>query len=81
MGPNGEEVDTVAIVTAAASSDLAALHHRVPVTIRPNDFSLWLEEELDLGQLADRLNRIDIYTSTLQDVRKAIVRALQTAMA
>ncbi len=30
MGPNGEEQDTVAIVTAPASRDLAALHHRVP---------------------------------------------------
>ena len=27
VGPNGEELDTVAIVTAAASGDLAALHH------------------------------------------------------
>ena len=33
VGPNGEEVDTVAIVTAPASPDLAVLHHRVPVTI------------------------------------------------
>ncbi|BAM91449.1 conserved hypothetical protein [Bradyrhizobium oligotrophicum S58] len=43
MGPNGEEVDTVALLTAAASGDLATLHHRVPVTIRPDDFSLWLD--------------------------------------
>ncbi|CCD85367.1 conserved protein of unknown function [Bradyrhizobium sp. ORS 285] len=43
MGPNGEEVDTVALMTAAASADLATLHHRVPVTIRPDDFSLWLD--------------------------------------
>lgn len=43
IGPNGEEVDTVAIVTAAASADLAALHHRVPVTIGPDDFEFWLD--------------------------------------
>jgi putative SOS response-associated peptidase YedK len=43
MGPNGEELDTVAIVTAAASADLAALHHRVPVAIRPVDFERWLD--------------------------------------
>jgi putative SOS response-associated peptidase YedK len=43
MGPNGEEMDTVAIVTAAASPDLAALHHRVPVTISPEDFDRWLD--------------------------------------
>ena len=30
IGPNGEELDTVAIVTAPASADLAVLHHRVP---------------------------------------------------
>jgi putative SOS response-associated peptidase YedK len=43
MGPNGEEFDSVAIVTTAASPDLAALHHRVPVTIAPDDFERWLD--------------------------------------
>ena len=43
IGPNGEELDTVAIVTAPASADLAVLHHRVPVTIAPNDFERWLD--------------------------------------
>jgi putative SOS response-associated peptidase YedK len=43
IGPNGEELDTVAIVTAPASADLAGLHHRAPVTIRPNDFDRWLD--------------------------------------
>jgi|SRR5882724_3183577 len=42
-GPNGEELDSVAIVTAPASADLAVLHHRVPVTIRPSDFDRWLD--------------------------------------
>lgn len=43
VGPNGEELDTVAIVTAPASEDLAALHDRVPVTIAPEDFERWLD--------------------------------------
>jgi putative SOS response-associated peptidase YedK len=43
IGPNGEELDTVAIVTAPASADLAELHHRVPVTIAPGDFDRWLD--------------------------------------
>jgi putative SOS response-associated peptidase YedK len=43
IGPNGEEMDSVAIVTAPASADLAVLHHRVPVTIGPDDFELWLD--------------------------------------
>ena len=43
IGPNGEELDTVAIVTAPAGPDLAVLHHRVPVTIAPDDFDRWLD--------------------------------------
>src|SRR6267154_1576227 len=43
IGPNGEELDTVAIVTAPASADLAVLHQRVPVTIAPGDFDRWLD--------------------------------------
>ena len=42
-GPNGEEVDTVAIITAAAKGGLASLHHRVPVTIAPTQFARWLD--------------------------------------
>ena len=33
----------MAIVTAPASADLAVLHHRVPVTIAPDDFERWLD--------------------------------------
>ncbi len=42
-GPNGEELDTVAIVTAPASAELKPLHHRVPVTLMPDDFERWLD--------------------------------------
>ena len=42
-GPNGEELDTVAIVTAPASGDLASLHPRVPVAIGAGDFDRWLD--------------------------------------
>ena len=43
VGPNGEEVDTVAIATTAASRDLATFHPRMPVTIPPDAFDLWLD--------------------------------------
>jgi putative SOS response-associated peptidase YedK len=43
VGPNGEELDTVAIVTAAARGALATLHPRVPVTIAPEDHARWLD--------------------------------------
>jgi len=42
-GPNGEELDTAAIVTTRANRALAAIHDRMPVVIAPNAFDLWLD--------------------------------------
>jgi putative SOS response-associated peptidase YedK len=42
-GPNGEEVDTAAIVTTQASADIAHIHHRMPVVIDPEDFDRWID--------------------------------------
>src|SRR5262249_17263219 len=42
-GPNGEELDTVAIVTTAANRTLTALHGRMPVFIAPEAFDMWLD--------------------------------------
>ncbi len=42
-GPNGEEVDTVAIVTTRANSMLSAIHDRMPVFVKPEAFDLWLD--------------------------------------
>jgi putative SOS response-associated peptidase YedK len=41
-GPNGEEVDTAAIVTTRANRTLSPLHDRMPVIIAPDAFDLWL---------------------------------------
>lgn len=54
---------------------------RLRIKLNSNDFSLWLEQELDMGQAADRLNRIDIYTSTLEGVRRSILRVIETEIA
>jgi len=43
VGPNGEELDTVAIITAAATEAMAVLHDRVPVAIDPADIDRWLD--------------------------------------
>jgi putative SOS response-associated peptidase YedK len=42
-GPNGEEVDTAAIVTARANRTLSAIHDRMPVFVAPEAFDLWLD--------------------------------------
>lgn len=40
--PDGGEIDTVAILTAAAGPDIFPLHNREPVTIAPADRARWL---------------------------------------
>jgi putative SOS response-associated peptidase YedK len=42
-GPNGEEVDTAAIITTAANATLAAIHERMPVFVPAEAFDLWLD--------------------------------------
>lgn len=43
VGPNGEEVDTAAIITTQANSALSAVHHRAPVIVPPAQFDFWLD--------------------------------------
>jgi len=52
---------------------------RLRLKLNSNDFSVWLENEMELGPVADRINRIDIYTSTLHEVREQMVRILERA--
>jgi hypothetical protein len=42
---------------------------RLRLGLRTNDFSQWFENELDLQPLAQRTNRIDVYTNTLEGAR------------
>ena len=52
-GPEGR-LRSCAIVTCAANAALAAIHHRMPVVIAPEDYALWLGEA---GHGAARLMR------------------------
>jgi uncharacterized protein DUF5752 len=54
---------------------------RIRLRLNNNDFSVWLENELDLAQAADRLNRIDIYTTTLEGVRRGILKIIEAEIA
>jgi len=42
-GPNGEELETAAIVTTMANRTLAPIHDRMPVIVAPEQFDLWLD--------------------------------------
>ncbi|MBZ5493166.1 MAG: DUF5752 family protein [Acidobacteriia bacterium] len=54
---------------------------RLRLKLNSNDFSVWLDKELDLPQAADKVNRIDIYTSTLEDVRRGILKVIESDVA
>jgi hypothetical protein len=53
---------------------------RLRLKLNSNDFSVWLEKELDLPQAAEKVNRIDIYTLTLEEVRRGILKIIESEM-
>jgi putative SOS response-associated peptidase YedK len=53
-GPNGEEMDTAAIVTTSANRTLAPIHPRMPVIVPPDAFDFWLDPKID-GETAAAL--------------------------
>lgn len=44
-GPEGEEIDTAAIITTAANGATAVLHPRLPAILEKGDFDLWLDAD------------------------------------
>jgi uncharacterized protein DUF5752 len=60
-----------------ASLQFHFLTSRLRLHLRTNDFSHWFDEELGLGRLARSIDRIDIYTNTLEGVRERIVELVE----
>jgi elongation factor P hydroxylase len=63
-----------------------SIHHhfieaRLRLKLMSNDFSQWLHEDAGLTDTARALNRIDIYTATLEGVRSQMVRIVERALA
>ncbi len=61
------------------------IHHhfieaRLRLKLMSNDFSQWLYEDMGLTEAARQLNRIDIYTATLDGVRERIIRIVERAL-
>jgi hypothetical protein len=59
-------------------------HHFIEARLRihrmSNDFSQWLEAEMKLPEVADAVERIDIYANTTEGVRRQIARIVSQAM-
>jgi hypothetical protein len=60
-------------------------HHflasRLRLHLRTNDFSHWFSDALGLDELADKANRIDIYTNTLDSARAELIVMVEKEMA
>lgn len=50
---------------------------RLRLHLRTNDFSIWLKNSLGLKALAQQINRVDIYTHTLDSVRAKLVALVE----
>jgi putative SOS response-associated peptidase YedK len=57
---DGSEVDTGAILTTRANAAIAPIHDRMPVVIKPEDFSRWLDcKTQEPREVADLMKPID----------------------
>ncbi len=54
-GPNGEELETAAIVTTSANQTLAPIYERMPVVVPESAFELWLDAAAADPQTASTL--------------------------
>ena len=62
-----------------------SIHHhfieaRLRLKLSSNDFSQWLLDDMGLTNAARAINRIDIYTATMEDVRQQIVKIVERAL-
>lgn len=75
--------DLPAFINGLRRVSLHSIHYhfinaRLRIKLNSNDFSQWFEEELGLGQLADKFEAIDIYTSTLEGVRRQMIKLAES---
>jgi len=47
VDPEGEPLESCALLTAAASAQLRAVHHRMPVIVDPADYARWLDPDVE----------------------------------
>lgn len=72
-------------VDALRKVSLHSIHHhfieaRLRLHRMSNDFSNWLDEEVGLHDAADAIERIDIYTNTMEGVRHQIAAIVEQTL-
>lgn len=43
LGPDGSEIETMAILTTASNAEMTKIHDRMPVILAPTDYEAWLD--------------------------------------
>lgn len=73
MGPEGEEIDTFAIITTRASRDMKWLHDRMPAIIEPEQMDDWLNvRAINEKQAFDMLRPLPEGALTCHPVSRAV---------
>lgn len=57
MNAEGSELESSALITVSANPELAAIHHRMPAIITPEDYEAWLDCANVRADLAAKLLR------------------------
>jgi len=84
--PTNLVAETIAeFVQGLRNVSVHSIHHhfieaRLRLRLMSNDFSQWLHEDAGLTEAARALNRIDIYTATLEDVRRQMIRVVERSL-
>lgn len=56
----GSEIDSGCILTTQSNAQIGAIHHRMPVVIRPQDFDRWLDcKTQEPRDVADLMNPVE----------------------
>jgi putative SOS response-associated peptidase YedK len=74
-GPNGEEMETAAIITTQANAEMATVHHLAPAIVAPEQFDFWLDcANVDEKLAAELIARAPDDTMEVYEVSNAVNR-------
>jgi putative SOS response-associated peptidase YedK len=75
MGPNGEEMETAAIVTTTANKEMAEVHHRAPVIVPAEQFDFWLDcRRVDAKMAAELIAPVPDGAMQVYEISNAVNR-------
>ena len=80
-GPNGEEIDTAAIVTTQANKEMGAVHHRAPVIVPPEQFDFWLSHEVGATAAAKLIKAAPDGSMEVYEVSPAVNKVANDSIA